>query len=50
MVCFVSTLRPSESVLRRSSGSISYDLFGAGSSVEIGRMAEVLVEAFSLIK
>ena len=31
-----------ESILGHSSGSISYDLYGAGSAVEIGRMAEAL--------
>lgn len=32
----------SESILGHASGSISYDLYGAGSAVEIGRMAEAL--------
>ncbi len=31
-----------ESILGHASGSISYDLYGAGSAVEIGRMAEAL--------
>ena len=34
-----------ESILGHSSGSISYDLYGAGSAVEIGRMAEALKTA-----
>jgi hypothetical protein len=38
-----------ESILKHSSGSISYDLYGAGSAVEIGRMAEALVKALSLV-
>lgn len=37
-----------ESILRHASGSISYDLYGAGSAVEVGRMAEALAKAFSL--
>ena len=36
-----------ESILGHSSGSISYDLYGAGSAVEIGRMAEALRVALS---
>jgi integrase len=36
-----------ESILGHVSGSISYDLYGAGSAVEVGRMAEALVRAFS---
>ena len=31
-----------ESILGHSSGSISYDLYGAGSAVEVGRMADAL--------
>jgi len=38
-----------ESILGHSSGSISYDLYGAGASVEVGRMAEALAKAFGLI-
>nr|WP_231997095.1 tyrosine-type recombinase/integrase [Pseudomonas arsenicoxydans] len=34
-----------ESILGHASGSISYDLYGAGASVEIGRMAEALKTA-----
>ena len=34
-----------ESILGHASGSISYDLYGAGSAVEIGRMAEALRKA-----
>ncbi|WP_117140167.1 tyrosine-type recombinase/integrase [Pseudomonas amygdali] len=34
-----------ESILGHASGSISYDLYGAGSAVEVGRMAEALVKA-----
>lgn len=34
-----------ESILGHASGSISYDLYGAGSAVEIGRMAEALKTA-----
>lgn len=34
-----------ESILGHSSGSISYDLYGAGASVEVGRMAEALKTA-----
>ncbi|MDY7566253.1 tyrosine-type recombinase/integrase [Pseudomonas sp. RTC3] len=34
-----------ESILGHASGSISYDLYGAGSAVEMGRMAEALKEA-----
>ena len=34
-----------ESILGHSSGSISYDLYGAGSSVEVRRMAEALKTA-----
>lgn len=45
MVCFVSALRPSESILGHSSGSIRYDLYGAGSGVEVTRMAEALKTA-----
>ena len=37
-----------ESILGHSSGSISYDLYGAGSAVEIGRMAEALKKAMIL--
>ncbi|MEX5592398.1 site-specific integrase [Pseudomonas orientalis] len=36
-----------ESILGHSSGSISYDLYGAGSAVEVGRMADALRKAFS---
>lgn len=39
-----------ESILGHSSGSISYDLYGAGSAVEVGRMAEALKEAFQMAK
>nr|WP_256585595.1 tyrosine-type recombinase/integrase [Pseudomonas sp. 02C 26] len=35
-------LGTSESILGHSSGSISYDLYGAGSAVEVGLMAEAL--------
>lgn len=35
-----------ESILGHASGSISYDLYGAGSAVEVGRMAEALKTAF----
>ena len=35
-----------ESILGHASGSISYDLYGAGSGVEVTRMAEALVRAF----
>lgn len=38
-----------ESILGHSSGSISYDLYGAGSVVEVKRMAEALVKALPLI-
>ena len=34
-----------EAILGHASGSISYDLYGAGSAVEVGRMAEALVKA-----
>ena len=34
-----------EAILGHSSGSISYDLYGAGSAVEVGRMADGLVKA-----
>ncbi|MGV8736323.1 MAG: tyrosine-type recombinase/integrase [Pseudomonas asiatica] len=34
-----------ESILGHASGSISYDLYGAGSAVEVGRMAEALKTA-----
>lgn len=34
-----------ESILGHASGSISYDLYGAGSAVDIGRMAEALKTA-----
>lgn len=34
-----------ESILGHSSGSISYDLYGAGASVEVGRMAVALKAA-----
>ena len=37
-----------ESILGHSSGSISYDLYGAGSAVEVGRMAEALRKALSI--
>ena len=37
-----------ESILGHSSGSISYDLYGAGASVEVGRMAEALKVAFAV--
>ena len=36
-----------ESILGHASGSISYDLYGAGSAVEVKRMAEALIEALS---
>lgn len=36
-----------ESILGHASGSISYDLYGAGSAVEIGRMAEALIKALA---
>ncbi|XSS64772.1 tyrosine-type recombinase/integrase [Pseudomonas sp. B11] len=36
-----------ESILGHASGSISYDLYGAGSAVEVGRMAEALARAFA---
>lgn len=39
-----------ESILGHASGSISYDLYGAGASVEVGRMAEALAKAFSIAK
>ncbi|BAQ79391.1 tyrosine-type recombinase/integrase [Pseudomonas sp. St29] len=39
-----------ESILGHASGSISYDLYGAGASVEVGRMAEGLTKAFSIAK
>lgn len=35
-----------ESILGHASGSISYDLYGAGSAVEIGRMAQALIKSF----
>lgn len=38
-----------ESILGHASGSISYDLYGAGSAVEVGRMAEALSTAFGLV-
>ena len=38
-----------EAILGHSSGSISYDLYGAGSAVEVGRMAEALVKALELV-
>lgn len=34
-----------ESILGHASGSITYDLYGAGSAVEVGRMAEALKTA-----
>lgn len=37
-----------ESILGHASGSISYDLYGAGSAVEVGRMAEALVRALGM--
>ncbi|EPF68008.1 tyrosine-type recombinase/integrase [Pseudomonas syringae] len=37
-----------ESILGHASGSISYDLYGAGSGVEVGRMADALVKAHKL--
>lgn len=37
-----------EAILGHASGSISYDLYGAGSAVEVGRMAEALVSAFRM--
>lgn len=37
-----------ESILGHASGSISYDLYGAGSAVEVRRMAEALATAFGL--
>nr|WP_180203048.1 tyrosine-type recombinase/integrase [Pseudomonas sp. SbOxS1]NYU02647.1 tyrosine-type recombinase/integrase [Pseudomonas sp. SbOxS1] len=39
----------SESILGHASGSISYDLYGAGSAVEVGRMVEALAKAFGLL-
>ena len=39
-----------ESILGHSSGSISYDLYGAGSAVEVGRMADALRKSFKLTK
>ncbi|EKT4470558.1 integrase [Pseudomonas plecoglossicida] len=38
-----------ESILGHASGSISYDLYGAGSAVEVKRMAEALVKALPMI-
>ena len=38
-----------ESILGHSSGSISYDLYGAGASVEVGRMADALLKAFGIV-
>lgn len=38
-----------ESILGHASGSISYDLYGAGSAVEVGRMADALVKALKLV-
>ena len=38
-----------ESILGAHFGSISYDLYGAGSAVEVGRMAEALDKAFGLV-
>lgn len=40
----------SESILGHASGSISYDLYGAGSAVEISRMADALRKSFKLAK
>lgn len=40
-------LGTAESILGHASGSISYDLYGAGSAVEVKRMAEALIEALS---
>ena len=37
-----------QSILGHSSGSISYDLYGAGSAVEVGRMAVALVTALGM--
>ena len=37
-----------ESILGHASGSISYDLYGAGSTVEVPRMAGALVKVFAL--
>jgi integrase len=37
-----------EEIMGHSSGSISYDLYGAGSAVEVSRMAEALRKAFVL--
>ena len=39
-----------ESILGHASGSISYDLYGAGSAVEVGRMADALVKAFAQVE
>jgi len=39
-----------ESILGHASGSISYDLYGAGSAVEVWRMAEALVKAFAQVE
>ncbi|EKT4455634.1 tyrosine-type recombinase/integrase [Pseudomonas sp. P66] len=39
-----------ESILGHASGSISYDVYGAGSAVEVGRMADALGKAFSIAK
>lgn len=36
-----------ESILGHASGSISYDLYGAGSGVAVARMAEALMKALS---
>ena len=38
-----------ESILGHASGSISYDLYGAGSAVEVGRMAEALMDALGVV-
>ncbi|OCT24006.1 integrase [Pseudomonas putida] len=40
----------SESILGHASGSISYDLYGAGSAVEVQRMAEAMANAFLVAK
>lgn len=56
MVCFVSALGAAEvslgisqAITGHSSGSITYDLYGAAGAVHVGRMAEALLKAFSLV-
>lgn len=39
----------SQEITGHSSGSITYDLYGAAGAVQVGRMAEALVKAFSLV-